>query len=593
VSFKTSKHLSIYLYSIYSPHKDQMYGAVDDEDVNASPISSAQRTAASSAVLHLGLLTFLTANLTTAAVFSFFPVVVQEKAGSTVIVGLMFASQPLALALVSPFVPYISQKFGRITTLCIGLIFGALSNACFGYIDDFKLWFVLRCIQGVSNAFVDGPSMALLLAYSTDLAQDLGYMESVAGLSFVIGPAVGGILYASCGFQNTFLVLGACYIVCLAFVPYLTYGSQLNISATSKEEEEEEEAASTTSGDEKVLPTKTTVVKDGEKEKKDEDEEEFSPWSILAKEPSVWISSAVAVLIWTTADFYDVYLSGELKQTLGIGARARGLIYVWPALTYGIFSLFLGAICRKIGAKNALLFGSWGHMIVCLLYGPNVYVVAAADYFGLLESNHGRDFAWNCIFISMGIWGFAMAPLFQATLPLVHAALAAKGHLKVNDGMMNMVMNAEVEAAERKAAVKREKLEDALSALQQTACASGQILGPVLGGLALEYLPKANDPGCVQGELFTELDDSASTASIDCETGFAWATTIIAGLFFIMSLFLMTLPNYKSVEEFDGEVVTMEMLTNSPVVRRRSRSRSRSRSRTNSAGAVFIYSRDY
>jgi MFS family permease len=474
--------------------------------------------------------------------------------------------------------------------------------------------------------------MSLVLAYSSDIAEDIGYMESAAGLSFVVGPAVGGVLYASCGLQNTFLVLGACYVVCLAFVPYITLGSKLNISAASrasdhliKEEEEESYKILSNSGSNVNSSGHTTTTKmnhdvypDIILDKLLTDEEvnihvhlhsatpqhgsseevsSYSPWPILAKEPTVWIASTVGVIVWMTTGFYDVYLSSELKQTLDIGARGRGLIYVWPALTYAIFSLFLGAICRKIGPRNVLLFGCVGHIVVTLAYGPNVYLVEMADKFGWLDKNHGRDFEWYCISFSMGLWGFFLAPLFQGTMPLMHGALAAKGHLKIPPSAAE---TAETEAAslgnnnndnkndnqsegrqgsggsgdliqvmaDRRAAIIKEKLEDSLSALQQTTSACGQILGPLLGGLALEYLPKRKDPGCNPDEVSNETDDD-STASIDCATGFAWATTIIAGLFFILSCLIMTLPNYKSVEEFEGEVLSMEVLTVSPIMRRR------------------------
>jgi MFS family permease len=567
-----------------------MYGAVPKEEMPRR-----KRSAANIAVLRLGIVTIIASNFTSSAIFPFFPIIVREKAGNPIIVGMIFSSLPFAKAVMAPFVPIISQKVGRVSLLCFGLIAAAVSLTSFGLVDDFRFWFFLRAFQGASNALIDGPSMALLLAHSNDVAEDLGLMESAAGLSYVVGPAVGGAIYTYFGFQNAFLFLASGYIVSLALVPFVVMGASSHINknaskvnvvkATNKKNadnnvgalSEKQSILAGKGGELNPIKMKSEGKEEYEEEEGGEIDVKVSPWDILGNEPAVWIASAASVLVWSTVCFYDVYLSGQLRQTLGIGARGRGVIYVWPALTYAVFSLFLGTICRKIGARNVLLCGSLGHIVVLMAYGPNVYITEIADHFGYLEFHHGRGFEWYCIIVAMGLWGFCLAPLFQSTLPLMHAALAAKGHLKIPSRLNNIKTEAEEGGegeyeptmAERRAAIIKEKIEDALSALQQTTGASGAILGPVLGGLALEYLPKRKDPGCDPKELLKELDDDSTSTIINCSTGFAWATTIIAGLFLIVSCLILTLPNYKSVDEFEGEVVTMEVLTASPLMRRR------------------------
>eukprot|EP00615_Pteridomonas_danica_P004719 CAMPEP_0114351504 /NCGR_PEP_ID=MMETSP0101-20121206/17243_1 /TAXON_ID=38822 ORGANISM="Pteridomonas danica, Strain PT" /NCGR_SAMPLE_ID=MMETSP0101 /ASSEMBLY_ACC=CAM_ASM_000211 /LENGTH=461 /DNA_ID=CAMNT_0001491433 /DNA_START=431 /DNA_END=1816 /DNA_ORIENTATION=+ len=457
--------------------------------------------------------------------------------------------------------------------------------------------------------------MALLLAHSSDVAEDLGIVESAAGLSYVVGPAIGGAIYSYFGFQNAFLFLASGYIISLIAVPFAVWGlsSDMNTSATSSAptstsstmlsiDEEQHQlnkkmkegtciemtetqnillsaSTSTTSqlnisNQKDTSPTTTTV------QSKDMDVANISPWRILASEPAVWIASMAGILVWTTVCFYDTYLSGQLKNTLALEARGRGLIYVWPALSYAGFSLYLGGICRKYGARNVLLYGCVGHVIVMFICGPSRMLTDMIESFGFMKHQNndgsdkyenGREFAWVCVGIAMGMWGFCLAPLFQAGLPLMHGALRASGQLPApnltsppssssspslnptskdgttsKDGMVDTKGDGTPdEKKQRYDAIKTELIEDALSALQQSTSALGAVFGPVLGGIALEYLPQRYDPGCNPNEISTELGDNSST-TVDCKTGFAWTTTILAIFYILTSFAILTLPNRMS-----------------------------------------------
>ncbi len=84
-----------------------------------------------------------------------------------------------------------------------------------------------RLWQGVATTLVNGPAMALMLAHSADVAEDMGVLESVSGLAYMVGPAAGGALYASLGFASAFYVLALAHLAALAAVPIALRGLQV------------------------------------------------------------------------------------------------------------------------------------------------------------------------------------------------------------------------------------------------------------------------------------------------------------------------------------------------------------------------------
>jgi len=67
-----------------------------------------------------------------------------------------------------------------------------------------------------------------------------------------------------------------------------------------------------------------------------------------------------------------------------------------------------------------------------------------------------------------------------------------------------------------------------------TVWACGQLLGPLIGGLMMDTLPKARELGCVEsdGEL------SATERISLCRTAFAWSATLWGGMGFLLAYFL-------------------------------------------------------
>ena len=136
------------------------------------------RTSANLAALFLACITCVITNVAAAAIFPFFSIVASKQTNSTVVIGFVFAIMFAATAITSPIVPQLSARFGRLPVLNVGLIGGAISLTGFGFSSRIEQWLFFRAIQGISMAFINGPSTAIVLAHSADVAEDMGIVEA-------------------------------------------------------------------------------------------------------------------------------------------------------------------------------------------------------------------------------------------------------------------------------------------------------------------------------------------------------------------------------------------------------------------------------
>jgi MFS family permease len=134
-------------------------------------ISPPPRSPANLAALRLNLLCYSMTNLSPAAIFPFFAIVMAEKTPSKIMVGVIYASQPAMAFLVAPLVPRLTAKFGRIPVTCFGLVVAAAGCAGFGASSSVANWLLFHALEGVGNALIDVPASALLLAHSADIAE--------------------------------------------------------------------------------------------------------------------------------------------------------------------------------------------------------------------------------------------------------------------------------------------------------------------------------------------------------------------------------------------------------------------------------------
>ncbi|MET0757128.1 MAG: MFS transporter [Mycobacterium sp.] len=114
----------------------------------------------------------------------------------------------------------ISDQFGRLSVLRMGLVVFALSSLLCTLAPSGWVLIAARCLQGVGAAFLVPSSLAMLNARFTGAAQAraIGTWTAWTGTAFVVGPLLGGVLVDALNWRWIFGV----NIVPLAITLYLT-----------------------------------------------------------------------------------------------------------------------------------------------------------------------------------------------------------------------------------------------------------------------------------------------------------------------------------------------------------------------------------
>jgi EmrB/QacA subfamily drug resistance transporter len=114
----------------------------------------------------------------------------------------------------------ISDAFGRLVVLRMGLVVFAVSSLLCAFAPSGWVLVAARCLQGVGAAFLVPSSLAMINARFSGAAQAraIGTWTAYTGTAFVVGPLLGGVLVDALNWRWIFGV----NIVPLAVTLYLT-----------------------------------------------------------------------------------------------------------------------------------------------------------------------------------------------------------------------------------------------------------------------------------------------------------------------------------------------------------------------------------
>jgi len=141
----------------------------------------------------------------------FLPIYLSERMGfKPLSIGLLFTVQIVVATLAKPWMGRLSDRYGRVPSIIIGLLLGAVSIAMITWSNNYAVIAVLIGLFGLGLATVTASSAALVadLARESSYGGALGVLSSVMDIGHSTGPMVGGLLIATYDYKTTFAIMG-------------------------------------------------------------------------------------------------------------------------------------------------------------------------------------------------------------------------------------------------------------------------------------------------------------------------------------------------------------------------------------------------
>ena len=271
-----------------------------------------------------------------------FPSVADKLGVSEEILGYIISTCALSSFCISPFVPKIIQRFGRINMLYIGTFIEAscvILYGFFNFIPYFHLFiiisFSLRTIHGLACGVISILIYSLISSISTKEENQiaLGNMEIAWCIGLSAGPLFASIFYEIGGFILPFLVLGSLLYISV----YLTkIVSQEKINAEAKENQDNNE----------------------------------SSWLKTIFHLSIIINIGAVTLGIIATTYYFPCLTNHLTKNYNLSISISSLFFVIGMVFYMIFLFFLNNITNKFGMEMTPVLGLLMITIGCLFVYP-------------------------------------------------------------------------------------------------------------------------------------------------------------------------------------------------------------------------------
>ncbi|KAI1305248.1 MFS-type transporter SLC18B1 [Halotydeus destructor] len=274
----------------------------------------------------------------------FFPREAERKGLSPTVAGIIFAAQPLFVAIASPVAGILIPKYGSrlmivpfmgIAGVCI-ITFGALT-----YVDQSYLFailcFTVRSLGAVAAAMVFTANFTVqcqLFPDNIGFAVAMG--ETMTGLGVSVGPALGGVLFTLGGFGLPFYFVGSLVLLVMPVIWFMLDSPEFGPTAAR-----EPQSASS-----------------------------LSKWTVI-RIPIVVITMITLTTCTLSMTFLDPTFEPHVR-VFDLTPSQVGLVFFFGSLVYGVVSPISGYIADK--AKHNYFQLIIGQLIVGVAYlfmGPN------------------------------------------------------------------------------------------------------------------------------------------------------------------------------------------------------------------------------
>lgn len=150
----------------------------------------------------------------------FFPSEAEAHGMSPNTLGIMFSLYAWAGFCFSPFLGKLSQAFGRKKIYLLGVCSETLGIFIFVLVIHtdgvmfILISFIGRILMGLGGSSILISTFAMIASlYHDSMEAKIGISESLGGIGLIIGPLVGGLIYAIAGYSGVFLTILVVFMV--------------------------------------------------------------------------------------------------------------------------------------------------------------------------------------------------------------------------------------------------------------------------------------------------------------------------------------------------------------------------------------------
>lgn len=156
--------------------------------------------------------------------YPLFIIYLQDKFSANINeIGLAYMLPLFVSSIVPRYIGRIGDKYGRVKSMIIALIIGAITFAIFPSINSVLVSALVYCLINVANTLYNTASNAIfsLETHIENRGTLVGTYSTISGLGAVIGPVIGGILYKSVSISAPFYLCAFGYLITMIIITIL------------------------------------------------------------------------------------------------------------------------------------------------------------------------------------------------------------------------------------------------------------------------------------------------------------------------------------------------------------------------------------
>ncbi|MCG8548803.1 MAG: MFS transporter [Desulfobacterales bacterium] len=164
------------------------------------------------------------------------PVYAVELGAGGFLVGLIVAGFNISRTILSPFSGSISDKWGRKRFIASGLLIYAVLSVFYVLPENAETLILVRLLHGTASLLVVPVAMALAadIAPPRKLGLYMGTLNMAIMIGLGFGPAMGGIIRDTLGFNAAFYIMGALALLTSLIVAVLLPADKMHLSGIKR-----------------------------------------------------------------------------------------------------------------------------------------------------------------------------------------------------------------------------------------------------------------------------------------------------------------------------------------------------------------------